>query len=550
MKYSISHQKRRLLLALSVLLILGFLTTSLVSYYVSRATLRDQISTMSLPLTSDNVYTEIQRDLLRPVFISSLMANDTFLKDWIISGEKDKRLVAKYLKEIMQKYGTFTSFFVSESTQIYYHANGVLKKINRNEKRDAWYYRLKEQVGDYEINVDPDMANSDAMTIFINHKVFDYEGRYIGSAGVGLTTNAVIDLINSYGEKYHSNIYFIDQEGRIVLYGDSFRQEAETLYDMAELAPFVDQILGNTKHSFEFRRQGRRVQLNTRFVPELNWMLFVEQVEGSAATPIHHALWVNLGICALITAVVFLLTRLTVNAFQSVNEKQHDELREKNTALALAVSEKSKTLDRNRLLMSEMHHRIKNNLTIIQSLLRLQSSRMEEGGSRSVLTESESRVRSIRNIHHLLSKGVDLKRLNVASYLNNLIRDVAAAFKTGATEIDLDIRIEEIDLDIDLLIPMALILNELMTNAFKYAFDGQPRGLIEIALNRIDGNHVQLRVQDNGKGLPEGFDLQSQDSLGVNILLLLSEQLDGDLRCSSEPGQGAGFILNVPCVEE
>ena len=124
-----SSHKKKLIIALSVILIIGFLTTSLVSYFVSRASLRSQIDEMALPLTSDNIYSEIQRDLIKPVLISSFMAHDTFLIDWILGGEKNVAQITQYLKEIKTQYNTFTSFFVSEKTKIYYQAEGILKKV-------------------------------------------------------------------------------------------------------------------------------------------------------------------------------------------------------------------------------------------------------------------------------------------------------------------------------------------------------------------------------------------------------------------------------------
>ena len=133
---------------------------------MSRASLRSEISLNALPLTSDNIYSEIQHDLLRPVFVSSLMATDTFLRDWVIGGEVGDQSITKYLKEIQTTYNAFTSFFVSEKTRTYYHADGILKKVSPTEPRDIWYFRVRDLKDDYEINVDPDLANKDAMTIF------------------------------------------------------------------------------------------------------------------------------------------------------------------------------------------------------------------------------------------------------------------------------------------------------------------------------------------------------------------------------------------------
>ncbi len=136
----------------SLILLSGFLLTSISSYLVTRGNIRETITESTLPLTSDNVYSEIQRDLLQPVFIASLMANDTFLRDWAIKGEQDEDSITRYLHEIKIKYGTVTAFFVSEQTQKYFHAHGLLKTVREGEPRDAWYYRVREMGAPYEIN--------------------------------------------------------------------------------------------------------------------------------------------------------------------------------------------------------------------------------------------------------------------------------------------------------------------------------------------------------------------------------------------------------------
>lgn len=183
------------------LLLTGFLTNSISDYLVARENVRRTITESTLPLTSDNVYSEIQRDLLRPVFIASLMANDTFLRDWAIAGEQDESSVVRYLHEIKIEFSTVTSFFVSEQSRKYYYAHGLLKTVREDEPRDEWYFRVRDMEAPYEINVDPDLANRDEMTIFINYRAKDYAGNFIGATGVGLTVNKVNNLISSYEAK-------------------------------------------------------------------------------------------------------------------------------------------------------------------------------------------------------------------------------------------------------------------------------------------------------------------------------------------------------------
>lgn len=327
------------------------MAASLVSYFTSVSFFRSQITSSTLPLTSDNVYSEIQRDLIRPVFISSLMANNSFLRDWVLNGETDEAQIRKYLNEVMVRYGTFTSFFVSEKTRIYYQAKGVLKRVSPDEPRDKWYFRVREMTADYEINVDPDLANEDALTIFINHRVFDYQGNYLGATGVGLTIKAVSQMMARYRDKYDRGIWFIDPQGRIILRSDSSPQSPaeNNIRQIDWLAPFAADILAGKGPTFEGRQNGYRVHLNSRFVPELHWYLLVSQTEAQSIAHVNRALIINLILCGWITAVVIVLTTLTINAYQRITQRQQDEIvaqhRElvtQNAALETALAEVKK----------------------------------------------------------------------------------------------------------------------------------------------------------------------------------------------------------------
>ncbi|MBM9519131.1 GGDEF domain-containing protein [Desulforhopalus vacuolatus] len=315
--------KKKVMLVFSIILITGFLLTSFVSYYTSRAALRVEIRQNELPLTSDTIYSEIQRDLLRPIFIASLMANDTFLRDWVLHGEKKAEPITRYLKEIQKKYGTFTSFFVSDKTKIYYQSEGILKTVNEQATRDVWYFRLKNLDAEtkYEINIDIDMAHNDAMTIFINHKMFDYQGKYIGATGVGLQAHAVQELIDTYKQRYNRTIYFVDRQGAITLDSSDLPGPRESLFSMPGIQPFASHILASPETSVTYFRENKTVHLNTRFIPEFKWYLLVEQPEDVAIQTINRALAVNLLACAFITLIVLVLTYTVLTAYQKKVEK-------------------------------------------------------------------------------------------------------------------------------------------------------------------------------------------------------------------------------------
>ncbi|TVO51589.1 sensor domain-containing diguanylate cyclase [Denitromonas halophila] len=307
----------RLLLILGLLLSVGFLVTSFISYEVSKRSILEAIVEQSLPLTSSNIYSEIQKDLVRPVLISSTMAHDTFLRRWVLQGEANVEEMAHYLREIRQRYGAFASFFVSERSGTYYTGDGILKQISPDEPRDAWYYRTRALTEDYEINVDPDLANQDALTIFINYRVYDFDGNYIGATGIGLTVDAVRRLVSEHQQRFNRKIYFVDKAGKVVLVGNSARVLNVDLHASAGIGPQLARILAEDSGSYQYADADGNTQiLQVNYLPELKWYLFVEQGQDAALTGIQRTLWINILISLLITAVVILLAHVALRNYQ------------------------------------------------------------------------------------------------------------------------------------------------------------------------------------------------------------------------------------------
>jgi diguanylate cyclase (GGDEF)-like protein len=315
--------KSRLLGSLSALLVAGFLTTSVAGYLVSRGAIEQGIAEQALPLTGDNIYSEIQKDILRPVFISSLMAHDTFVRDWILDGEKDQAQLVRYLREVKQKYGTVSSFLISNASSRYYYAGGTLKSVREDEPRDAWFYRVRAMQADYETNVDADMANRDSMTIFINHRVLDYRGNFLGATGVGLTLDTMSGILDRYQARFRRDIYFLDAKGDIVLTGKAMRGERGSIRTRAGMEAIAGAILNHssTPTRLSYRKDKADVLVNSRFIPELNWYLVVEQNVSDEIRPVRQVFIVNMAISFGITLLVLGITLLMVNRFQRRLEK-------------------------------------------------------------------------------------------------------------------------------------------------------------------------------------------------------------------------------------
>jgi diguanylate cyclase (GGDEF)-like protein len=308
--------KKFFAVALSALLLVGFIATSLISYYVAKDSTGRQLQEQMLPLTSDNIYSEIQRDLLQPVLISSLMANDTFVNDWARSGEADPQRMANYLAHIRQKYNAITSFFVSEKTRNYYHPTGIIKQVDPGDPADAWYFRSRESGDDYEINIDRDTADPSRLSIFVNYRIIDQSGRFIGVTGVGLSLNTVAELIENYQKRYGREIFFVNRQGEITLHSSNFDQQAH-LRNRDGLDRLFTRILTSPSASVSYELEdGNTAYLNSRLVPEFDWFLIVEQINDPATERIEGALLINVLISVGISAVVLLIAYFTVAGYQ------------------------------------------------------------------------------------------------------------------------------------------------------------------------------------------------------------------------------------------
>jgi len=309
-------RKRRLVATITLLLVLGFVATSMVSYMVSGDTLRDQIRSSDLPLTSDNIYSDIQNDLLPPILVSATMAQDTFLRDWALNGEKDTSKIIKYLSEVRSHNDAISAFFVSDKTRNYYHPTGIIKQVSTKDARDGWYFRVRKMASEYEINVHADQANANTLTVFINHKVYDYHEHFIGVTGVGLKATQMLNKIDHYETRYHREIYFVDSQGFVVLEADTNNKSPRNIADVPGLDRIADQALSTITGTWTYMRGGESMLLNTRYIPKLDWYLFVEQPEGAVTRTVRHTFYFSLAIGLSIAALVVVLTYLTIQGYQ------------------------------------------------------------------------------------------------------------------------------------------------------------------------------------------------------------------------------------------
>ena len=207
------------------------------------------------------------------------------------------------------------------------------------------------------------------------------------------------------------------------------------------------------------------------------------------------------------------------------------------TDIKIAENKIKDSLMEKEVLLREIHHRVKNNLQIISSLLNLQTRCVEGEETINVLKESQNRVKTMAMVHEKLYQSEDLKDINFKEYMENLVSDLFYSYGVKKGAIDLQIGADDIKMDIDTAIPCGLIINELVTNSLKYAFLA-PNGedMVKIGLKRLHQNKLKLSISDNGVGLPENLDMENVETLGLKMVTILVNQLKGTLEVNTTDG--------------
>jgi PAS domain S-box-containing protein len=326
----------------------------------------------------------------------------------------------------------------------------------------------------------------------------------------------IIDLNPSF-------VFAKDQQGRFTLVNQAIAEAYGTS---------VDQLLGKTDSDFNpnqeevecFRRDDLEIinTLKEKFIPEeivtdaKGQIRYLQTIKRPIVLPDGTANQV-LGVATDITARKQALEQIKL----SLHEKE--------------------------VLLKEIHHRVKNNMQVITSLLSLQSKNIKDEQALSVFQESQNRVKSMALIHETLYQSKDLSRINFAEYLQKLVAHVSRSYRLRPEAVKVKINVDNVSLPIDMAVPCGLIINELASNALKYAFPADRSGEITIRFGQADTQYI-LCVSDTGVGLPDGFDPDKGKSLGMKLVRMLTEQLCGELQCRN--GLGTTFEITFPEQKE
>lgn len=197
------------------------------------------------------------------------------------------------------------------------------------------------------------------------------------------------------------------------------------------------------------------------------------------------------------------------------------------------------------ILLKEIHHRVKNNLQIISSLLKLQTTYVNDPKLNSILQSSQQRIKTMAIVHEKLYMS-DLQYVNVASYISSIAQMSYESFSETSNHIKFDFNFtpDLVYFKIDKAIPCGLMVNEIITNAFKYAFEGKNNGIIHISVAKLNKHHVQIVISDDGVGMPKSAQEASGKSLGLELIEILSRQIEADVKMTN--AIGTAYTITIP----
>ncbi len=226
-------------------------------------------------------------------------------------------------------------------------------------------------------------------------------------------------------------------------------------------------------------------------------------------------------------------------------KEQNKKLKDEITKRKIIEKELKDTLKEKDFLMQEIHHRVKNNLQIISSLLNLQLKQTEDNKTHSILTDSRNRIQSLALIHEKIYQSENLNEFNLSTYINTLSVNIFRSFMNNASMRTLNVDIKnDCYADLDICIPCGLVINEIITNSIKHAFPENQKGIISLTLES-DKNTLNIIVSDNGIGIPKDIIVEESKSLGLHLIKLLTiSQLKGKMDINTE--NGTKFNISIP----
>lgn len=418
-----------------------------------------------------------------------------------------------YADAIYQLYGTYPEL----NADIY----RLLKQMRSSEFEGFWRGKYEEVLSGKSIEFDTERTTLDGKKIYRHiflHPIYDDNDLVaeVSAVGYDITAQkkAQEEILNKQSQlsaiinTTDDIIFSIDKEFRMVEFNDVLKR---IVYDRTGRDVTQGRLI------FDLLPDQHRSELTA---------IYKKVLGGHSITAVE---------------------KFTVRGVERLYEAHYNPIRANQDITGIAVFSRDiteqkraeentlKSLKEKEVLLKEVHHRVKNNLQVISSILNLQTSYLKDKGTISLLKECQNRIKTMAFIHESLYQNKDFSQINFSEYIVTLVKNLFYSFEASQQKIKTNFDIDTILLNLDLSIPCGLIMNELVSNALKYAFEGGREGAIFIRLKKEKGK-IKMAVSDNGKGLPEHIDFRNTETLGLQLVTTLTEQISGTITMNRNKG--------------
>jgi diguanylate cyclase (GGDEF)-like protein len=308
------------ILVVALIIAAGFVAAFIINFNSYRAIIKQDIYNITR-LVSTNVFSEIQNLLVKPVYVSLTMANDSFVKKWLEEEhEEDRTRISNYLSGIKDKYSYSSAFLISASTLNYYNVEGLFKTVSRKDPHDDWYYSFVDENSEFRLDIDTDQANRNLLSLFVNCRIDDSEGNLLGVTGVGLEISGIREIFSNYNRLLDIDTYLIDSHGIVRLHEDEDMILKGSIFDDPELALYKARILENLEDFdvIEYKNTPFENYLVSRYIAETGWYLIVTK----DTTPLNNSFRKQLLYDIVIITIVLALFSIIASKVISVNQKR------------------------------------------------------------------------------------------------------------------------------------------------------------------------------------------------------------------------------------
>ena len=508
------NKNYKLVFLISLMLLLLTLVLSVVNHQTTLTLVHKQIEEQSLPLSLDNIYTDIQENILKPYLITSMMSNDTFVKEWISREIEDVESIKKYLSTIKKEYGLLSAILVSDKTHNYYTQDGFLEKLNTKNRDNSWYFRFKKSQVEREINIDKNEKIDSSYIMFMNNKIFDENHKLIGITSSGVRIDSIHKMLRHFIDKYRMEVYIYDKDANIVLSQDN----TTSINEISEFSNYQNELFFKSSAMFEYILENDRYVINKKYIKELDLHILVKakvkDFTGSLESGFYMSLFISFFATMLITIAIINIVRTSLIKLEHSNEQKD-------------------------ILLREVHHRVKNNLNIIGSMLGLQAIQ-EDDEVQHHLLKSKFRIDAIATVHEMLYKQDNFKEINFCEYVRK-IEVLTSGLVNEENKFKLDIEVnKDCVLPLDTMIQFGLMINEMFTNTIKYAKNTQ--GLVVTISLKKNKTRYLFSYRDNGERELNLEDIYRSKGLGTKLINICARQLNGEV--TREYLEGLSYKMN------